>query len=65
MSDDERMGGGDYDAGGYDFDAEDPDHIEYVTLPQDLMEGTMPSSSRGMRKMVMRRISSWCVVEQD
>jgi hypothetical protein len=29
MSDDERMGG-DYDAGGYDFEGEDPDHIEYV-----------------------------------
>jgi len=28
MSDDERMG--DYDAGGYDFDNEDPDHIECV-----------------------------------
>lgn len=30
MSDDERMGG-DYEGGaGYDFDNEDPDHIEYV-----------------------------------
>lgn len=29
MSDDERMG--DYEGGaGYDFDAEDPDHIEWV-----------------------------------
>lgn len=29
MSDDERMG--DFDAGGYDFEGEDPDHIEYVS----------------------------------